>query len=66
MRYAPLLLSFATKTRNSRLFANSELCGALLQTTLDAKVSRKVLAMARDQQDELAQEDIEELDEDVE
>ncbi|ORY92443.1 Bystin-domain-containing protein [Leucosporidium creatinivorum] len=36
------------------------------ETTLDAKVSRKVLAMARDQQDELAQEDIDELDEDVE
>lgn len=28
------------------------------QSTLDAKVSRKVLAMARDQQDELAQEEL--------
>lgn len=32
------------------------------QPTLDAKVSRKVLAMARDQQDELALEDDEGAD----
>lgn len=44
----------------------TDFCCPMLQTTLDAKVSRKVLSMARDQQDELAAEDVDELDQDVE
>lgn len=34
-----------------------------LQSGLDAKVTQKVLAMAREQQDELAAQDLEDVDE---
>lgn len=45
---------------------SSQAYGSFLQTTLDAKVSRKVLSMARDQQDELAQEDLDEWADELE